>query len=217
MPFKSVVLTPELKRYVLDVGLRLDHNQRWLLARSAQLEDVAHYQISPDQGEFLTLLVRAVAATRAIEVGTFTGYSSLCIAKGLPENGHLLCCDASERWTAIAKQAWQDAGVAHKIDLRVDLAVHTLSALPQRADIDFAFVDADEPTYWEYHNLLLPLLRPGALILYDNVLYRGQVVDQEASGNAVAIRDFNRRIAEDDRVSFVMLPFADGMTMVQKV
>ena len=134
-------------------------------------------QVAPEQGAFLTLLTRLVGARRAIEVGTFTGYSSLCIARGLPAGGELLCCDVSEEWTAVARRFWEKAGVADKIELRIAPAAETLRALPAREDWDLAFIDADKPGYPVYYEEILRRLRPGGLILADNVLWMGRVAD----------------------------------------
>ena len=184
---------------------------------TAQMGDLSQMQIAPEQGAFLTLLTRLVGARYAVEVGTFTGYSSLCIARGLPAGGHLLCCDVSEEWTAIARRAWATAGVADRIELRLAPAADTLRALPREETIDFAFIDADKPGYPVYYEEILARLRPNGVLLVDNVLWDGRVVRSDADDdNTKAIRAFNDMVAADDRVETVMLPIADGLTLCRK-
>jgi caffeoyl-CoA O-methyltransferase len=163
------------------------------------------------------LLTKLTGARRAIEVGTFTGYSSLCIARGLPPGGKLLCCDVSEEWTGLAKRFWEKAGVADRIELVIAPAAETLRALPEREEWDLAFIDADKPGYPVYYAEILKRLRPGGLILADNVLWMGRVVDAGADDpQTQAIRAFNDLVAKDDRVEKVMLPVADGLTLIRK-
>ncbi len=216
MAFKSLDVTSDLQQYVQTYGIHLDEIQRDLIVRTAQLGEVARNQISPDQGEFLTMLVCLMGAKYAVEVGTFTGYSALCIARGLPDDGCLVCCEISDEWTAIAQGAWRAAGVADRIDLRIGPASDTLDELDHRP-IDFAFVDANKAGYWTYYNQLLPRIRVGGLIVFDNVLFRGEVVRPATSTSATAIHDFNRLLAGDARVRLSMLAFGDGMTLAQKV
>jgi len=178
--------------------------------------DDARRQISPEQAPLLTLLVQLVDAKRAVEVGTFTGYSALAIARGLPEDGRLLCCDISIEWTSMALELWAEAGVMRKIELKIAPALDTLGQIPRDSGVDFAFVDANKAGYWGYHQALLPVMRTGGLIVYDNVLFRGEVIDPDADGPARAIRDFNRKLADDARVDSFMLPVADGMTLARK-
>jgi caffeoyl-CoA O-methyltransferase len=174
-------------------------------------------QISPDQGAFMTLLTRLVGARFAVEVGTFTGYSSICIARGLADGGRLLCCDVSEEWTAIAKEHWEKAGVADRIELRIGPAADTLRELSPDPPIDLAFIDADKPGYRTYYDEIVPRLRAGGLLLLDNVLWSGNVVDAgDDSENTQAIRAINDHVAADDRVEAVMLPIADGLTICRK-
>jgi caffeoyl-CoA O-methyltransferase len=152
-----------------------------------------------------------------VEVGTFTGYSSICIARGLADGGRLLCCDVSEEWTAIAREHWDQAGVADRIELRIGPAADTLRALPADPAIDIAFIDADKPGYRTYYEEIVERLRPGGLVLLDNVLWSGNVVDDEdQSENTVAIRAVNDHVAADSRVDAVMLPIADGLTIARK-
>ncbi len=174
-------------------------------------------QVAPEQGAFLTMLTRLIGATSAVEVGTFTGYSSLCIARGLPADGHLLCCDVSEEWTSIARRYWKDAGVDDRIELRIAPAVETLEGLPKDASIDFAFIDADKPNYRNYYEALLPRMRANGVIGIDNVLWGGAVIDPAATDeNTTAIKEFNDFLATDDRVDVVMLPLSDGLTLARK-
>ena len=175
-------------------------------------------QIAPDQATFLRLLVAAIGATRAIEVGTFTGLSSLAIARGLPKHGHLLCLDVSEEWTAIARRAWAKAGVADRVELRIGPAAETLRALPPSPVLDFAFIDADKKSYPVYWEEIVKRLRPGGLIAADNVLWEGEVVKPEEQGeDVVAIRRFNELVVQDRRVECVMLAIADGLTLARKL
>jgi caffeoyl-CoA O-methyltransferase len=174
-------------------------------------------QIAPEQGAFMTLLTRLVGARSAVEVGTFTGYSAIAIARGLPDDGHLLCCDVSEEWTSVARDAWEEAGVASKIELVLGPAAETLRALPKAETIDLAFIDADKPSYGDYYEQILARLRPNGLILVDNVLWSGNVAGTSANDdNTVALRAFNDMVAADGRVESVMLPISDGVTMIRK-
>ncbi|HEY6697201.1 MAG TPA: O-methyltransferase, partial [Acidimicrobiales bacterium] len=181
--------------------------------QTTALGPVAGMQIGPDQGQLLTLFTRLVGARRAVEVGTFTGYSSLCIARGLASGGTLLCCDVSEEWTAMARTAWQRAGVAERVELRIAPAIETLRSLPTEPTIDLAFIDADKGGYWDYWNELAPRVRPGGVLLADNVLWSGRVADDNGDENTRAIREFNDRVAADDRVEAVLLPAFDGLTI----
>lgn len=215
---KSFFLTPEVHDYVVAHGTPPDAAQQGLIDETAQLP-TAGMQISPEQGAFMTLLVRAICARTAIEVGTFTGYSAIAIARGLPDDGHLLCCDVSEEWTAVARRAWETAGVADKIELRLAPALDTLRALPAEEYVDVAFVDADKPAYADYYEELLLRLRPNGLILVDNTLWSGAVVRAAAAdddGNTVALRAFNDMVAADDRVDVSLLTLGDGLTLIRK-
>jgi caffeoyl-CoA O-methyltransferase len=180
---------------------------------TAALGPVASMQIGPDQGQLLTLLTRLVGASRAVEVGTFTGYSSLCIARGLAAAGTLLCCDVSEAWTAMARKAWERAGVAERIELRIAPAIETLRSLPTGPTIDLAFIDADKGGYCDYWDELVPRVRPGGLLLADNVLWSGRVVEGDGDEDVRSIRAFNDRVVADDRVDVVVLPAFDGLTV----
>ncbi|HET9666406.1 MAG TPA: O-methyltransferase [Desertimonas sp.] len=190
-----------------------------LRTETSTLGDVAIMQVSLEEGALLTILTRLVAASFAVEVGTFTGYSSICIARGLQPGGRLLCCDVSETFTAIARRAWHAAGVAEQIDLQVAPALETLRALPEGESIDLAFIDADKPNYLNYYTELLPRVRRGGLILADNTLWSGRVCDPAAEddANLTAIRQFNDAIAADDRVTNFILPVSDGLTVITKL
>ncbi len=215
---KSFQLSPEIHRYLVAHGTPPDPIQRGLIERTEALGPIARMQIAPEQGALLELLVRLMGAERAIEVGTFTGYSALCIARGLARRGTLLCCDVNEEWTSIGRDAWVEAGVADRIDLRLAPAVETLAALPEEPSVDFAFLDADKGNYLAYYELLLPRLRAGGLLVVDNVLWGGRVIDADVDdADTEAIRAFNDHLAADDRVHTVMLPVADGLTLAHKV
>ncbi|MGD0606744.1 MAG: class I SAM-dependent methyltransferase [Streptosporangiaceae bacterium] len=178
----------------------------------------AGMQIGDDQAVLMEMLVRAMGATRAVEIGTFTGYSALAVARGLGPGGRLLCCDISQEWTSIARAAWQRAGVADRIELRLGPALETLRALPPGAQFDFAFIDADKPGYPQYYQEVLSRLRPGGLMLLDNTLQDGRVVgDLAGDADVEAIRSVNDTIAADPRVQVVLLPIGDGVTIVQKL
>ena len=173
-------------------------------------------QVSPEEGALLTLLTRLVGARQAIELGTFTGYSSTCIARGLAEDGHLLCCDVSEEYTAVAKDTWERAGLSDRIELRIGPALDTVRALPATPHLDLAFIDADKPNYSNYFHALLPRMQPTGLILVDNTLWSGEVLDETSTDvMTVALREFNDMVVADARVMCVVLPVGDGVTMIQ--
>ena len=173
-------------------------------------------QVAPEQGAFMNFLARLIGARRAIEIGTFTGYSALCIARGLTDDGTLICCDVSKEYTDVGRPFWERAGVADKIDLRLAPALETLAGLAQDGSFDFAFVDAVKIEYQDYLELLHGLVRPGGLILIDNVLWSGNVIDDEIDDeNTRAIRAFNDRLAKDERFDRVMLSVSDGLTLLR--
>lgn len=210
-------MTSELHAYVERRSVRHDPLMERLVQETAALGEIAQMQIAPDQGAFLTLLVRAIGARSAVEVGTFTGYSAISIARGLPEDGRLICCDVSEQWTDVARRYFREAGVDSKIDLRIAPALETLRAMPATAGFDFAFVDADKTSYTAYYEEILLRLRPGGLLGIDNVLWGGRVIDSaDQSESTRAIRSLNDHVAEDHRVDAVILPLADGLTLVRK-
>ena len=178
----------------------------------------AEMQIGDDQAVLMEMLVRAMGATRAVEIGTFTGYSALAVARGLGPGGHLLCCDVSVEWTSIARAAWERAGVADRIELRVGPGLETLRSLPPGEQFDFAFIDADKTGYAQYYEQVLARLRPGGLMLLDNMLQGGHVVGDLADDEDVsAIRSLNEAIAADPRVEVVLVPIGDGVSFVQKL
>jgi caffeoyl-CoA O-methyltransferase len=180
--------------------------------------DSAGMQIGPEQGTFMTLLARLTGARSAIEVGTFTGYSAICVARGLAEGGRLLCCDVSEEWTSVARDYWRRAGVSDRIELRLGPGAQTLASLPPEASFDFAFIDADKVGYVEYWDLIVPRIRPGGTILVDNTLSHGLVVDPDARDDTTAgIRRFNDHARGDSRVELVLLPIGDGLTLARKL
>jgi caffeoyl-CoA O-methyltransferase len=216
---KYVSMNDALAAYVLEHRSPDDVLLEELREETAsRLPDRKTMQIAPDQGTFLTLLVAAIGATRALEVGTFTGYSALCIARGLGEKGRLLCCDVSEEWTAVARRYWERAGLQDRIELRLGPARDTLSTLPRETQFDFAFIDADKPAYRDYYEEILPRLRTGGLVAVDNVLWSGDIVDaSKTDENTVALRAFNDHVAGDRRVQSVILPLADGLTLARKL
>lgn len=214
---KSVVVTPEVHDYAVAHGTPPDAVQQSLIAATAALGGVSRMQIAPEQGTFMTILTKLVDARFAVEVGTFTGYSSLCIARGLAPGGRLLCCDVSEEWTAVAREHWALAGVEDCIELKIAPAADTLRALPADPPIDIAFIDADKTGYRTYYDEIVARLRPGGLVLLDNVLWSGNVVDEsDQSADTVALRAVNDHVTADDRVEVVMLPIADGLTIARK-
>ena len=214
---KSFLLTDALHRYLLEHCAPVDAVQQALIDRTAALGDVSGMQVSPEQGALLTLLTGLVGATNAIEIGTFTGYSALCIAHGLADGGRLLCCDVSAEWTSVGREHWQKAGVDDRIELRIAPAIDTLRSLPPDPVVDLAFIDADKPGYVTYVDELVPRLRPGGLLLIDNVLWSGRVIDPEAHDDHVeAIRRCNDHVAELATLESVILPVADGLTLARK-
>jgi caffeoyl-CoA O-methyltransferase len=216
----------------MDVAASEETVSEYLLAHSTAQDDVlarlaeetrrtfsdsAGMQISADEGALLTMLVRLTDARNAVEVGTFTGYSSICIARGLAEGGRLLACDVSGEWTTMAQRYWAEAGVADRIDLKLAPGVETLAALPDEPTIDFAFVDANKEGYPTYYPELVRRLRPGGLVLLDNVLYGGRIFDDtDDNERTVGIRAVNEIVAADDRVDVVMLPIRDGVTVARR-
>ena len=217
MPDKYITLTPELYDYVVDHGARQDDALRRLAAETERLGDIAIMQIAPEQGAFMTLLMRAMGARRALELGTFTGYSAICIARGLADGGMLVTCDISGEWTEVARRYFDEAGVADRVDLRLGPALDTLREFPANDPFDFAFIDADKTEYPEYYEECLRLLRPGGLMMLDNVLRGGQVLDgADGDDRTAATREVNDRAINDERVEVAMLGVADGITLALK-
>lgn len=213
---KSFLLSAGLFDYLVASSTQPDAVAQSLIAETAALGGVSRMQVAPDQGLFLTLLARLIGARRAVEVGTFTGYSALCLARGLVDGGRLTCCDISEEWTAVGRRHWEAAGISDRIDLVIAPAAETLAALGDEP-IDLCFIDADKGGYATYWDLLVPKVRPGGLLLVDNVLWSGQVLDPaNQTADTVALRAFNTKVAADDRVDVVLLPIADGLTFAVK-
>ncbi len=215
---KAIGLSASLHEYLLAHGAGVDPVAQELIDTTVELGGVAEMQIAAEQGAFMTMLTRLLGVQFAVEVGTFTGFSAMSIARGLPEGAKLLCCDVSEEWTSIARAYWERAGVAHKINLVIAPAAETLAALPAEPTIDLAFIDADKPSYLRYYEEIVQRLSPNGIILVDNVLWDGQVADPHAiaSGdqNLQAILEFNDAVVADPRTTQVMLPVADGLTLI---
>ena len=217
MPDKYVTLSPELYGYLVEHGARQDDALRRLAAETEQLGDIAVMQIAPEQGAFMTLVVKAIGAGRALELGTFTGYSAICIARGLADGGTLVTCDINGEWTEVARRYFEEAGVSDRVDLRLGPALETLRGLPADEPFDFAFIDADKTEYPDYYEECLRLLRPGGVLMLDNVLRGGQVLDGDADDErTLATREVNDRAIADDRVDVAMLGVADGITLALK-
>ena len=214
---KFTTLTPALYDYLLAHNPPQDDVLRDLATETAALGPVSLMQIAVEQGALLTWLTRLLDVRFAVEIGTFTGYSAISIARGLGSGGRLLCCEVSEQWTAIAQRYWQRAGLADRIELRLAPAVDTLAALPASQAVDLAFIDADKTNYRNYYEALLPRLSPRGVIVFDNVLWMGAVADpSNTEESTVAIRELNDFVVKDPRVESVMLPVADGLTFVRR-
>jgi caffeoyl-CoA O-methyltransferase len=214
---KNPTLTPELHRYLVQHGTPPDPLLDDLARVTDELGGPARMQIAPEQGAFLALLVRLTDARTVVEVGTFTGTSSIWMARALPPSGHLHCFDVSQEWTSVARRYWERAGLASRITLHLGPALDRLSDLPDDQPIGFAFVDADKGNYLAYVEALLPRLAPDGLIAIDNVLWGGAVLDEaDRSADAVAIRAFNDAMAEREDLEVVMLPIADGLTLLSR-
>ena len=221
MSNRSIGLDDRLYHYLLSVSLREADILRQLREETAAIPQ-AGMQISPEQGPFMALLVQLTGACKVLEIGVFTGYSSLAVALALPKQGMITALDISEEWTAIAKRYWESAGVANKIDLRIGPAINSLDDLIAEGHAvgtyDFAFIDADKENYDHYYERALQLLRPGGLLLIDNVLWGGSVADETiVDADTTAIRALNRRIFADQRVFVSLLPVADGITLALKL
>lgn len=211
--------TPELLTYLHSVSLREPDVVQRLRAETAQMVE-APWQSASEQGAFLAVLLRLVNARRALEIGVFTGYSALVTALTIPADGTVIACDVSEAFTSIGKKYWQEAGVAHKIDLRLAPANETLDQLlaaGQAGTFDFVFIDADKSNYDGYYERALQLVRTGGLIVIDNTLWYGKVIDPNVNdADTVAIRNLNRKLHTDERIDLCLVPIADGMTLVYK-
>ncbi|HEX6969917.1 MAG TPA: O-methyltransferase [Micromonosporaceae bacterium] len=216
MSQRSLTLTDELHTYLVAHGTPPDRLARELIAETvAVLPGEARMQIAPEQASLLTFLARLLRARHAVEVGTFTGLSSLAIARGLADDGKLICFDVSEEYTAVARRYWERAGVDDRVELRIGPAAELLRTLPTEPHLDLAFIDADKVEYPVYWAELVPRMRPGGVIAVDNVLWSGQVLAPE-DDEARAIAAFNDQVARDDRVDVVMLPIGDGLTLARR-
>ena len=217
---RSIQLNDPLLDYVEKVGVREHPVLAKCRRETASLGDVARMQIAPEQGAAMAMFARLIGARRTLEVGVFTGYSTLSVALALPPDGQIVACDVSEEWTARAKSYWKEAGVAGKITLKLAPAQETLDTLVKAGEtghFDMAFIDADKTGYDAYYERALTLLRPGGLIIVDNVLWGGHVVDAaDQSEGTRAIRVLNDKIHRDERVDIALLPFSDGLTLVRK-
>lgn len=219
MSKQTIGLSPGLYDYFLSVSLK----ELPLLARlreeTAQ-DPMAQMQIAPEQGQFMSLLIRLLGARKALEIGVYTGYSSLITALALPEDGRIVACDISEEWTQIARRYWAETGVSHKIDLRLAPAVETLDHLVASGEagtFDFAFIDADKQNYESYYEKAFQLVRRGGLIAIDNTLWSGRVADpDDMDPSTRAVREFNEMLSADSRVEMTLVPIADGLTLVRK-
>jgi len=212
---RSFLLTQELSDYVRAGSEPPDDVAADLLAETAAMaergEAPATFQIAAEQGAFMQSLTRALGVRTAIEIGTFTGFSALAISRGLPDDGELICLDVSDEWTSIGRKYWERAGVAGKIDLRIGDAHESAARLD--GEFDLAFVDADKDWYIRYFETVLPLIRPNGLLLFDNTLAGGRVIDEDGPADR---KEFNAHVAQDDRVDVIMLGIGDGLTLVRK-
>ena len=222
---KQIEVTSPLVDYLISVSLREEPLLQELREETAAKSGRPGMQIAPHQGQFMRLLAELIGVTRGIEVGTFTGSSALCTALAMPADGKLVCCDISEEWTSIARRYWQKAGVAERIDLRLAPATETLEALiaaGESATYDWLFIDADKTRYEAYYEKGLALLRPGGLILVDNVLWGGDILrdssslDPQKDEDTLALQAFNRKLHADQRVSLSLVPIGDGLTLARK-
>ncbi|MBQ1116463.1 MULTISPECIES: O-methyltransferase [Streptomyces] len=215
---KTVHLSPELYQYLLDHSTGHDPLLADLAADThAAAADHAHMMIPAEQASLLTLLVRLTGARNVVEVGTFTGASGIALARGLPEDGHLITCDISMEWTHLARSFFQRAGLAERIDIRIGPALETLRNLPGEPHIDMAFIDADKPGYIDYWEQLVPRMRPGGLLVIDNTLFSGDVLNPTPGSKASAVHAFNQYALADQRTQVLMLPLSDGLTLARRL
>lgn len=220
MSRKTLHLTPEIYDYILAISVKENKVQTQLREKTGQMSQ-GNMQISPEQGQLMRFLTRMIGGKRVIEIGTFTGYSALCFALSILDGGEVVTCDINDEWTKIARQAWEDAGVDHKITLRLGSALETLPALFQEKGIgyfDLAFIDADKANYDAYYEHCLNLVRPGGLILLDNMLWSGSVADPSIKDkDTKALRDLNAKLSRDSRVEYLLLPIGDGLGMAWRL
>ena len=219
MANKTITMTDRLYDYLIEASLREPDVLRRLRQETAPYPN-AQMQISPEQGQFMQFLVRAIGARTALELGVFTGYSSLCVALALPDDGNMVACDVSEQYTSVAKRYWREAGIRDKIELRLGRALETLDELlseDRAGTFDFAFLDADKENICEYYERCLTLIRPGGTIAVDNVLWGGKVADPQVDDKStLAIRALNRTMRDDERVDLSLVPIADGLALARK-
>ncbi len=220
MTRKTLTINDQIYDYLLSVSLKETDVQHELREETAKLKQ-AMMQISPDQGQFMALLVKLMNAKKVIEIGVFTGYSSLCMALAMPDDGRIVACDINKEYTDIARRYWDKAGVSNKIELFLAPAIETLDKLLKQGEqntYDFVFIDADKPEYPDYYERSLQLLRSGGLIVIDNVLWYGKPADPDAKDkDTQAIREFNQQLFNDKRVQISMLTIADGVTLAMKL
>ncbi len=219
MSNKTFTLSDQLHEYVLSVSPE-EPAILSRLRRETAADPKHSMQIAPEQGFLFHFLVKLLGVRNALEIGVYTGYSSLAVALALPEEGKLIACDVSKEWTDIGRRYWNEAGVGHKIDLRLGPALHTLDSLiaeGRRGEFDFVFIDADKDNYWNYYERSLALLRKGGVLAVDNVLWSGKVADPDTDDrDAKTIHAFNKQLKEDHRVVYSMIPIADGVTLAMK-
>jgi len=219
MSIRPTAVSDELYQYILKVSLREDPILKELREQTASMS-VGKMQISPDQGQFMALLVKLMRAKRTIEIGVFTGYSSTVVAMALPKDGKVVACDINAEWTKLAQATWEKAGIAHKIDFCLGPALETLQILldqGEESSFDFAFIDADKQNTSEYYECCLQLIRKGGVIAIDNTLREGNVINPDDQRQSVtAVRDFNEQLHSDDRVDISLVPIADGLTLAMK-
>lgn len=219
MSRKTINLTEDLHQYLLTISLREPSILRRLREETG-VDPEANMQISPEQGQFMGLLVKLIQARMVLEIGTFTGYSSLCMAMALPLHGTLITCDISDKWTAMARRYWEEAGVAGRIELHLGPALNTLDKLLAEGNerkFDLVFIDADKENNLGYYEYSLKLVRPGGLILIDNILWSGKVIEPDMQDkDTIAIRSFNDYLMNDTRISLSTIPLADGLTLALK-
>ena len=212
---RTLPSTPELYRYLVEHGTPPDDVLDDLAVETQSLGGVSRMQIPPDQGAFMMLLTKLISPRLAVEIGTFTGYSAIWIARGLPADGRLICMDINREWTDIARRYWARAGLDGKITLKLGAALETLGELSDDTPVDLAFIDADKLSYADYYEALVPRLSQRGAILVDNVLWSGQVVDaNDTEADTLALREFNRHVADDPRTAQVVLPIGDGVSLI---
>ena len=219
MPSRRLVVADDVHQYIIDHSVRESDLLARLRAETSKLP-MAQMQIGPEQGQFMALLAKLINAKRCIEIGVFTGYSALVVALALPDDGKIVACDVIEEWTSIGRRYWKEAGVDHKIDLRLQPALRTLDSLiaaGESGSYDYSFIDADKPKYDAYYERVLQLLRPGGLILIDNVLWSGRVADPKANdAYTMVFKNLNAKLHKDERVDVSLLGIGDGVTLARK-